>query len=433
VRSTRALARAAWIGLLTTLAVPGPAHGQTAATPSAQPTPAPAPEAADAKRPRPGRYQLGPVYLTPKFRIGALGLDTNVFYTPTDRRTDFTGSGGPGLEVVLPLTDTAQLVVNGTLDYLHYLRTAALRRLNGAADGRLELNGARTSASIGESYGKTYARPNYEVDQRIPLSTEATRAKARRRLFGRISADLAAERSHTEVPPGQTFLGNDLQRTLTYDRYGGRGTLEYAITVKTSFLVEVSRERTLFPLASDRDGDIDQLRAGIQTMSTALISGKVLVGRGRFRSRTLRVPDRGFASFDVDATLHVSPRTRLGGSYGRGLQYSAFDSPGRPPTLRTEVIGATIEKEIVGQRVLMRMHGTLSRFQTDEAIAVQLPDAQVTNARSDRVKTGNVDLEYRFRPRFRVGVTGGYFGRHSNFSYFGVHGLLVGATASLSP
>src|SRR5687767_4007485 len=65
---------------------------------TAAPTPTPAPEAS----PRPGRYRLGPLYLTPRLDLGPIGVDNNVFYTATDRRVDGHATGGPGLEVVLP-------------------------------------------------------------------------------------------------------------------------------------------------------------------------------------------------------------------------------------------------------------------------------------------------------------------------------------------
>jgi len=42
-----------------------------------------------------GLFHLGPLYWTPRFRIHSLGVDTNVFYTSTDRRTDFIAHGGP--------------------------------------------------------------------------------------------------------------------------------------------------------------------------------------------------------------------------------------------------------------------------------------------------------------------------------------------------
>ena len=54
-------------------------------------------QAPPAPGPRPGMWRIGSFYLTPKFRIGSVGLDTNVLYTPTDRTTDVSANGGSGL------------------------------------------------------------------------------------------------------------------------------------------------------------------------------------------------------------------------------------------------------------------------------------------------------------------------------------------------
>src|SRR5687768_17712118 len=77
----------------------------------------------------PGALRLGPAYFTPSLRISSLGLDTNVFYTATDRRTDFIAHGGPGLEMVLPLRGAFRLRADGTLGYLYFARTKSQRRL----------------------------------------------------------------------------------------------------------------------------------------------------------------------------------------------------------------------------------------------------------------------------------------------------------------
>ena len=73
----------------------------------------------------------------------SLGVDTNVFYTAFDRRTDFIAHGGPGLEMVVPLHGALKLRAEGTLGYLYFARTASQRRLTGDGLGRLAYEGVR--------------------------------------------------------------------------------------------------------------------------------------------------------------------------------------------------------------------------------------------------------------------------------------------------
>ena len=76
-------------------------------------------------------FEQEPFYLTPYLHIGTLGVDTNVFYSATERQTDFTASGGPGLEIVRPFGRESRFVVDGGLDYLYFAKTESQRRLNG--------------------------------------------------------------------------------------------------------------------------------------------------------------------------------------------------------------------------------------------------------------------------------------------------------------
>src|SRR5262249_44385051 len=76
-------------------------------------------------------FEVGPFLVTPTFHVGTLGVDTNVFYTPTERQTDFHGSGGPGLDIVLPLGRVLQFETGGILDYTYFVKTESQRKLAG--------------------------------------------------------------------------------------------------------------------------------------------------------------------------------------------------------------------------------------------------------------------------------------------------------------
>jgi len=44
-----------------------------------------------------------------------------------------------------------------------------------------------------------------------------------------------------------------------------------------------------------------------------------------------------------------------------------------------------------------------------------------------------LDLGYRLRPRLRIGVTASYGDQATTIDYFGVEGLVVGATVRYNP
>jgi Putative beta-barrel porin 2 len=382
--------------------------------------------------PRPGLWRLGPFYVTPKFRIGSIGLDTNVLYTPTERTTDISASGGPGLELVLPLGRSGRFYSEGFIDYLYFIKTDSQRKLSGSARGGFDFTTPRSSVVLEEAWAESYARPSFEVNQRVRQTTEGTHLDIKRRLFGRISVLLAASREHYETPSDSSYLGADLQKTLTRDTYRAGGGLDYAITVKTSFVVEDEQRWDRFPLDPLRDGNSNRIWAGFRTGPTALISGQALVGRRFFDFQNSPVSGSATVA-SVTADWNISPKTKLGGSYGRDLTYSALPVVGLNPLLANESYEARIDKFLVGG-LNLKLFGRVSRVKSDDPVAVDIPgEGPVVKKRNDKYRQVGADLGYYVRPKLRVGVAASYGTQSTTIDYFGIDGLIVGATVRYNP
>ncbi len=116
---------------------------------------------------------------------------------PTDRQTDFTASGGPGLEIVRPIGKKSRFRLDGAVDYLWFARTESQRKLNGHGSALLDLQGVKTRFAVEERYATSYARPNYEVNERVQQETEGTEGILRRRLGERFElAVFGSRRTH---------------------------------------------------------------------------------------------------------------------------------------------------------------------------------------------------------------------------------------------
>jgi hypothetical protein len=50
---------------------------------------------------QPLRFRLGRVEVSPYIHVGDVSVDTNVYFTPEDRKTDLTANGGPGLRLTI--------------------------------------------------------------------------------------------------------------------------------------------------------------------------------------------------------------------------------------------------------------------------------------------------------------------------------------------
>jgi hypothetical protein len=382
---------------------------------------------------KPGLWHVGPFYVTPTFHLGPIGVDNNVFYTATERTTDFSASGGPGLDVVLPLGADGQFFAGGELDYLYFVKTESQRRLRGDANGGFDFKGGRTLFHLEEFYAETFGRPNYEVDERIEQVEEGTRLDLKRRLFGRIAIRLAGRRGHYDTQGDAEYLGQNLAPTLTRDEYIAGGGIDYSLSVKTSFVVEGEHAWHRFPLAPERDAESTRFWTGFRTDGTALIAGQALVGVLWFRPEATPGYELRRTIADVNATWSISPKTQITGVYSRGLEYSAFETSGQTPTLFNERYGLHIQKALVGN-LDVRIFGRITRFETDGSITVDIPgEGTVTAPRDDKAREAGLDLGYAFRRRLRVGVVATYVDRNSNISYFGIDGLVIGASIKYQP
>ena len=378
---------------------------------------------------RPGLFRVGSWYLTPYLQIGSMGVDTNVFYSPTDRQTDFTASGGPGLEIVRPFGRESRFRLDGGLDYLYFAKTDSQRKLNGYGTGQFDLVGVKTRFFVEEHYRSSYTRPSFEVSDRVQQETEGTRGFLRRKLGDRFALALLGSRERTTTD-SYYYLGTDLGNTLTEDHYRAGGELRLAVSIKTQMVGGGEQEWCRYPLLPERDGESTKAYGGFRTDETALISGQALVGYQWFRLDTGGERSGFYAS--VDAAWKISFKTKLGARYLRNIDYSAFPTTGPTPTNLNESVEVYLDKVLVSN-LYFRLFGRIATLASDGPITIGTPDGIETAVRDDRVREAGAEFGYQFRTRVRIGVTATYTTRKSPFETFGVEGLLAGLTVQYNP
>jgi hypothetical protein len=397
---------------------------------SAQVVDSPGQTNADMNTTRPGLFQVGGFYLTPYVWIGTLGIDTNVFYTPTDRQTDFTASGGPGLEVVRPFGRESRFRIDGGLDYLYFAKTESQRKLNGYGKALLDVWGVKTRLAIEERYERTFARPNFEVNDRIEQETEGTEALVRRNLGERARLAIFGKRVRTRTQ-SYDYLGTDLGDTLTENQYHVGAELQLALSVKTRFVAGGEEGWYRFANLPARDGASTLAYGGFRTDSSALIGGFALGGM-----RWLRLDSgakRNVVYADVNVEWRVSSKAKLGGQYRRDADYSSLAMAGPTPTNLGERVEAFVEKFLT-RSIYLRGYARQYRLVSDGKVILVSPEGEpALDERNDRIREAGGELGYQFRSRIRFGVTLSYTDRVSTIETFGVEGLLAGFTLQYNP
>jgi hypothetical protein len=408
------------------LLMPASARAQDA--PQQIPAGAPEEKASD----RPGLIRLGPVYVTPKLRIGPIGLDTNTLWIPSHQPIDFRAVGGPGLEIVVPM-GPARLVVDGGVSYTYYLKNETQRRWGGDGRARLDWSRGKLDAAAEESFRRDFVRPSFEVDRRIVQDqwrTTVGLAIARRSRLG-LFVDLSSRRF--DVPDHQEFAGTDLTRTLSRSEYKATLVPKLRLTPKTSLVVGADYEVDEFKFETTRDADSNRIFGGFEIESPTRLDGRIVGGvrlfRLKGRAEQAATLTTGYA--DADLWYHFGPRTRVEARYLRDLSYSAFTVQAETPTLTTEMVRTQLDKDL-WSRFNLRVFGSYGRLRTAGAITVRRDSGEtITQRRRDIIREGGADFGYKFRGSLRIGVAAIYTSRGSTFDDFGIKGLLVGGTITV--
>ena len=382
----------------------------------------------------PGAWRLGPLQLVPRLHIGTVGVDTNVFYTAIDRRTDFTAAGGPGLDAVLPLGGGFRVTGGGDLGYVYFLRTTSQRRMTGDGRARLEWSGVHLLVAADGFYGKTFARPSLEVDRRVGETAQRAGGEARVRLGPRLRLGLAASGARREVDADASFLGSDLRRGLSEDLYREAVDLAYALTPKTSLIVLADGQQDRFLFEDDRDVDSNRLGGGFELASTTRLSGRAVAGVRRFRfaraSAGARPESATFAA--VDMAYRLGPRTVLGASYRRDRENALLRPESGLPLLDEEAVGVRVEKRLFGPLDL-RLRASLTRLRGQGPVRIEGSSGPTVGVRADRVREASGDLGYTFFSHLRLGLAASWLERRSPFADLGIRGLILGGTLGYEP
>ena len=419
--------RLAWIVAAGwTLVIPGVARPQEA--PPAEAPPELIAEETPTATQALGRFRIGPVYINPLLRIGAISYDSNLYYSPDKPVSDITASVSPGIEAILPVRGALRLRGSGTLHYAYFLDHPELRRLSGGGQGAVEWNGDRAQGVASYEYDRQLQRPDFEVDQRVMTTTETIRGHLLRHIFGRTSIALGGGRARTEYAGGQDFAGGNIRTTLSRTETSGLIGLDYALTIKTSFVVDAEGRRDRFLERKGQDLDTVRIVAGLRTDATALISGE-LVGGVRWLRPLDPTARRGQMWVGrLEARLNASPKTRVAAHALRDATYSAFGTVPGAAVIVQEMLGLSLDKDLIYG---FNLQAFARQTQYRNANLAQAPEAGPVH--DNRTREAGADLGFKLRSRLRLGFEARRIQRTSSLDVYQMDDWVFGFTASFQP
>jgi len=111
-------------------------------------------------------WRFGPFHIQPSLVISNAGVDSNLYYSPSDPVKDFTITAGPAATVYLPIHRKFVLSAYGSPQYVWYSKTEQERTWNYYLNGAARLSLKNVFFSLEGIYSDARERWNTEIDIR---------------------------------------------------------------------------------------------------------------------------------------------------------------------------------------------------------------------------------------------------------------------------
>jgi hypothetical protein len=396
-----------------------------------------APVEAQARRQDRGRFELGPLHLTPAFRVTS-GVDTNVFQTLREPTRDAVVVLSPRLDGALPVGKRLRLTGLGFIDAFYFRRQEDERSLDFYGEAQAELLLGALTVFGGGGGGQFHQRFSIDVDERIKRQEKRAHAGLTLLVSRKLSATVRGLDEVFTFAPGEFRLGGDVKEAMDRNTRTATGQLRVALTGRTTLLASADVVEDHFfsqPSYVPVERRSYRYLGGFEFGTRAAVSGRLLAG-GREFPGTLAdgsPPYRG-PVISADLSLPLGSFARLHAVAERDVSYAS--SLVRVGALRYR--NAFIYERYLGEAVLdlpLQLLAFLSAgFEESRyLLPYPYPDPLSLNPRVDHRYTAGASLLRRFGESLRIGGHLVWARRVSSLPDFSYEGLRYGFTAEVRP
>ncbi len=367
------------------------------------------------------RMRVGPVALSPTFRLSQVGVDTNILFEETEPVRDFTFTATPGMRTWLRLSE-ARLAAHTTADWVFFARTAHQRTVNFGQTVMVDVPWPTVTPRFTAEYVNTRQRPNAEIDARVRRETAGWTAGARLAVTPISTLDLEIGRR------GLTFdrvrlNGVQIDDALNRDDTHAAVAWRTEVTPLTSLIVSARHDASVFRLANGRDAASWSLQSGLDFEPVALITGRGTVGLQRFSPVDASVPAFTGVVANVDVQYLLAESTRLGMRLDRHVEFSYWPN---------ESYYVSTALEVEARQALAADWDIVGRLGRERLTYPRLPapDGTPIPDRRDRQLLATVGVGYWLAFEGRIGLDAVFVSRTSDIVGRSYEGIRVGGSFS---
>lgn len=273
-------------------------------------------------------WHFGPIRIQPAIVIANAGVDSNIYYSPTDPIQDFTLTAGPAATVYIPIHRRLVIQAYGTPQYVWYSKTERERTWNYYFNGAVSLSLRNVFLSVDGKYSDARERWNTEIDIR-----------PRRKEAGYGGVVLVKTTRKTSFQLGYRTAEYDYESTVTEGGFNVRERLnrtESYATLSTFYLASTQRRFFVDFEYGQYDFEIEEQAVLKDSRSAAAYAGLEFSPLGRrvrgrlrlgYKNFDIRDPEgedyRGLAG-DGQVTVRLARPFVVRGSYVRDVRFSLW-------------------------------------------------------------------------------------------------------------
>lgn len=370
------------------------------------------------------KLHAGPFYVDPALLLKELGVDTNVFNSTSDQKSDFTFTITPQADIAIPVARRALFRFDLGADFVYFATYASERSIDPQGTGRVEFYAHRLTFFAEDAYLNTRQRPNYEIDLRSRHLDNTVKAGVDVGLTSKTSVTFAARSERVRFDGDDDFMGSNLSQTLDRNQEGFEVALRDRLTPLTTLGARFERLHEAFPGSPVRDNDSYRIMPGLEFKPRALIKGFAYVGYRHLDPISSLLADYSGPVAQLGLAYTLLGATTFGVTYDRDITFSFEQAT---PYFLDNSVGVFIRRAVGGKWDVM---ANAARHRYDYR-AVTLDAADPLNERRDRTDNYGASIGYRLKRDTRIGVGASYYQRTSTLSTLPDYdGLRAGLTVT---
>jgi len=362
---------------------------------------------------RSAAWSVGPFRLQPSIVLANAGVDSNVYYTPSNPVKDFTLTIGPAVDAYLPIFRKLILSAYGSPQYVYYLDTARERTWNYYFNSSAALNLRRVFLSFDYRYSDARERWSTEIDVRPRRKENGLGGSFLVQTSHRTSLAVGYRESKYDYESIYVEEFNVQQRLnrkeqyLTFSAY-------YQATSRTRLFADLEYGQFRFDFAVSaalKDSKSQAAYGGLEFSPTGRIRGRVRLGYKYFNVENPELKDYHGLVGDSQVSVRVARPLVVRASYTRDVVFSLWYT-------NAYYIGSIPG---VGASVYLlkslRLDYDYSFGRNEYPQEQPVIGGGGTIKRLDEFQTHSVGLYFRIWKKAALGVIGSRWERTSNLAY----------------